>query len=75
MAGDMSYLTDVEIADFGRRANEARNMARCAVTAEMRQGFLRLAEDWEALIRRAEKPGFAHEAYERPPSSVRVTQA
>jgi predicted glycosyl hydrolase (DUF1957 family) len=55
----MPYWIEAEIRAFRRRANEAREMARRAVTAEMRDSFLRIARDWEALIKRSEQAQFA----------------
>jgi hypothetical protein len=50
----MSYWIDADIREFHRRADEARTMAQCAVTAHIRERFLRIAKGWEALIKGAE---------------------
>jgi hypothetical protein len=50
----MPYTTERELEWFQHRADEARAMADRALTPEMRQSFLGIAEEWEAMIKRAQ---------------------
>jgi hypothetical protein len=42
-------------ADFRRRATEIRAMVKDFITAEAREGLLRIATDWERLADTAER--------------------
>jgi hypothetical protein len=55
----MAYHTKAEIAEFRRRAEEARKLANRAATPSMREGFLRVAQEWDELIKKAEEPSAA----------------
>ena len=50
----MSYATKKQIEEYRREAEAARRAAQAAKAAEMREGFLRVAQEWEKLIKAAE---------------------